>query len=233
MPRLMNQKMSVDPNNIDPPIDEQDATPDGLISVVEDRPAIRSPNLVDDEYCNRCEQVAHVYRRAGVDHTRSSKIHDGERIRFFAWFNASPDDGEVVEGWQITMLHHIDHVEKDIEEVARPGGAQAFGTATLDRCGWEYTYHFLSDDGDDDTHYVPDRGVLRDVTIQSFSQIGYGTEDTSPDREPNEHGIVELKPTDPRPNFPAELNRWRKSILKANDAWNDRLPSFGVNDADG
>ena len=129
--------MSVDPNNIDPPIDEQDATPDGLISVVEDRPAIRSPNLVNDEYCNRCEQVAHVYQRAGVEHTRSSKIHDGERIRFFAWFNASPDDGEVVEGWQITMLHHIDHVEKDIEEVASPVGGQAFGTAPPDWIGLE------------------------------------------------------------------------------------------------
>ena len=232
----MESEPVTETHEIRPPVDEQEPTADGLISVVEDRPAVRVPNLVDDEFCNRCDGKSDVFIDAGLESEvdlRSGWLQDCERIRFFAWFNASPDDGEVVEGWQITMLHHIDHVEKDIEEVARPGGAQAFGTAMLDRCGWEYTYHFLSDDGDDDTHYVPDRGVLRDVTIQSFSQIGYGTEDTSPDREPNEHGIVELKPTDPRPNFPAELNRWRKSILKANDAWNDRLPSFGVNDADG
>jgi len=216
----MESEPVTETHEIRPPVDEQEPTADGLISVVEDRPAVRVPNLVDDEFCNRCDGKSDVFIDAGLESEvdlRSGWLQDGERIRFFAWCDADPDDGDEMKGWQITMLHHIDHIEKDIETVARPGGSQAFATATLDQCGCEYEFIYA----DNEPHEVEDRSVLRDVQVESISPIGYGDESEKfPDREPNEHGFMELKHTDPRPNFPDELNRWREELLKANNAWN-------------
>jgi hypothetical protein len=210
-------------HEIRPPVDEQEATGDGLINVVEDRPAVRVPNRVDDEFCDRCDDKTAVFIEAGLSSEvdlPSGWLQDGERVRFFARFDADPDydDGEKMKGWQITMLHHIDHIEKDIEDVARPGGAQAFATATLDQCGCEYDAIYT----EQSPYFVEDRSVLRDVQVESISPIGDGDE---PEllREPDEDGFMELKPTDPRPNFPDELNRWRKELLKANDAWDTRV----------
>jgi hypothetical protein len=203
--------------DIHPPIDEQEPTPEGLINVVEDRPAIQTPNMIDDEYCNRCDQKADVYRDAGLSSeidVQASWLQDGERIRFLAWYNVDPDEYDQLKGWQITTLHHIDHAEKDIEDIARPSGSQAFATATLDRCGVRYEDFW--EDGD--PYEVEDRSVLRDVQVTSFSDTGFGDE-PEPIREPNEAGIVELRHTDDRPNFPEELNTWRRELLKANDAW--------------
>jgi hypothetical protein len=213
-----------EPYEIRPPVDEQEATADGLISVVEDRPAVRVPNVVGDEFCDRCDEILNVYMEANTKpdgDLRSGRLRDGERIRFFARFDADPDydDGEEMKGWEITWLHHIDHIEKDIEEVARPGGAQAFATATLDQCGCEYE----SLSPDEESYKVEEGCVLQDVQVESISPIGDGDEsEMFPDREPNEDGFVELRRTDSRPYFPDALNLWRCGILMENDAWHDR-----------
>lgn len=204
---------------IRPPVDEQEATADGLISVVEDRPVVRLPNLAD-EFCARCDEIFSVYMEANRkpdSDLRSGRLRDGDRIRFFAVFDADPDDGYEMQGWKILAIHHHDHIEKDREDGARPGLAQATATARIDQCGVEYENHILCSDG---AYQVEEGCVLRDVKVEWFSPIGDGDDsERYPDREPDEDGRVVLERTDPRPNFPDALNLWRCGILMENDAW--------------
>lgn len=205
--------------NSTPELEKQAPSPESLVDVLEDRPIVRIPNLVDDEYCHRCDEKNRVRRQYNMAQEDPSLL-DGHRVRLLCTYNPDPSE---CEGWVVRGVHHLPHPMKDKEAVAVPGLAQAQVTAELDRTGWTYTQAPLGDDDEPHEFHVEDRSVARDVEVEWFSPIGDG-EEREPIREPDEHGTVELKRTDPRPGWPAEENEWRKEIMQAHDDWTDAIP---------
>lgn len=205
-----------------PDLDEQEPTKDSLADVVEDRPLVRLPNIVDEEWCVRCEQKNDVRRSYGLPE-EDGRLHDGHRVRILCSYNPDPSEGN---GWVVRAVYHLTHPMKDKEDVSVPGEAQAQLTVELDNTGWTYTQPALGDDEDGpvETH-VEDRSVARDAEIEWFSPIGDG-EERAPIREPDEHGIVELKRTDPRPSWPEEENEWRKELMQEHNDWTDDIPTY-------
>jgi len=208
--------------NSTPDLDEQDPTEESLIDVLEGRPLVRLPNNVDNERCKRCEEKNRIRRDYDMPETDPALL-DGHRVRLVCSYNPDPSEGE---GWVVGAVHHLDHPMKDKDDVSVPGAAQAQVTVELDQTGWTYTQPALADDEDGPVEtYVEDRSVARDAKIEWFSPIGDG-EERPPIREPDKHGLVDLKPTDPRPNWPEEENEWREEIMREHDDWNDEIPTF-------
>jgi hypothetical protein len=204
-----------------PPIDEQSLTREGLVEVLEEKPLLRAPNVLSDEYCKRCDEKNNV--RIGYDlEIRDGSFEDGERVRLACVFDPDPRN---CEGWMVVAAFHLDHPQRDKDDVSNPEIVQSQATARLDADGWTYDESTVHP-GEDREYHVEDRSVVRDVEIEWFSDIGDG-EERDPIREPDEHGIVELNPTDPRPGWPAEENEWRERVMKEHDDWNDEIPTYG------
>jgi len=208
-----------------PAIETQEPTRDGLKEVITDLPLVRIPNIISEEYCNRCDRKNDVRRRYDLPQ-RDPLFDDGERVTLICGYNADPEE---TEGWVIRAVHHTDHPTKGKDDVARPGQAQAEVTATLDRTGWTYTFPPLGPDDEPEENHIEERSVVRDVEIEWFSPVDEGQE-REPIREPDEHGMIELKPTDPRPDWPDEENEWRKEVMQEHGDWNDDIPTVHLGD---
>jgi hypothetical protein len=202
--------------NCTPELSEQEPTKESLVDVIEDRPLVRLPNVVDEEWCKRCDEKNEVRRDYGLTEKDGSLL-DGHRVRLICGYDPDPNEGQ---GWVVRAVYHLTHPMKDKEDVAIPEQAQAQVTVELDNTGWTYTQPSFEDDEEVVETHVEDRSVARDVEIEWFSPIGEG-EEREPIREPDEHGMIELKPTDPRPNWPEEENEWRKELMQEHDDWND------------
>jgi len=208
------------PESATPPADEQAPTRESLADVLTDRPLVRVPNRVRSEICQRCEEKNSdrmKYDRA----TRDPTFEDGERVILICVYNA---EDEEYQGWRVTAAHHTDHPMKPKDEVSLPGQAQAQVTARLDREGWTYTQPPIGDEIEATEYHVEDRSVVREAEVDWFSPVEEGKE-REPIREPNEHGTIELKPTDPRPSWPEEENAWRKTLMQEHGDWNDEIPT--------
>jgi len=192
-----------------PAIDTQEPTPEGLKEVITGLPLVRLPNLIRDEYCNRCDRKNDIRRRYDLPE-RDPSFADGERVTLISGYNADPDQ---TNGWEIRAAHHTDHPTKDKDDVATPGQAIAEVTARLDRDGWTYTQSPI--DGEDEPYknHVEDRSVVRDVEIIWFSPVGHGQE-RERTVELDDDGIADPKPTDPLPDWPDEENEWRREIIE-------------------
>jgi len=192
-----------------PAIDTQEPTRDGLKEVITDLPLVRDPNLIRDEYCNRCDRKNRIRLTYDLPQ-RDPTFDDGERVTLICGYNADPDQ---TRGWVIRAAHHVDHPTKDKDDVARPGQALAKVTATLDQTGWTYTQPALTEGEEPEEYHVEDRSVVRDVEIEWFSPVDEGQE-REPAHEPDENGVARPKPTDPIPDWPDEENEWRKEIIQ-------------------
>ena len=208
-----------------PAIDTQEPTPEGLKEVITGLPLVRIPNLIRDEYCNRCDRKNDIRRRYDLPE-RDPTFDDGERVTLICGYNADPDQ---TNGWVIRAAHHTDHPTKDKDDVATPGQAVAEVTAQLDRDGWTYTQPPI--DGEDEPYenHVEDRSVVRDVEIVWFSPVDEGQE-RERTVELDDEGIADPKPTDPLPDWPDEENEWRREIIEelANEGEeSDGVPTYG------
>lgn len=204
-----------------PAIEEQEPTADGLTDVISELPLIRVPNRIDEEYCSRCAAKNNIRRRYDLPR-RDGGFDDRERVRMICGWT----DGEDTDGWVIRAAYHTDHPTVDKDGAASPGQALAQVTAALDRTGWTYTWPPRTPGDEPTQNHVEDRSVLRDVDVEWFSPIEHG-EPREPIREPTEHGVVELRTTDPRPSWPDEENAWRQDLLKEHDDWNDEVDRGG------
>jgi hypothetical protein len=192
-----------------PAIEDQEPTPDGLKEVITGLPLVRIPNLIRDEYCNRCDRKNDIRRRYDLPE-RDPTFDDGERVTLICGYNADPDQ---TNGWEIRAAHHTDHPTKDKDDVATPGQAVAEVTARLDRDGWTYTHAALSDGEEPEEYHVEDRSVVRDVEIVWFSPVDEG-QDRERTVELDDEKIADPKPTDPLPDWPDEENEWRREIIE-------------------
>jgi len=192
-----------------PAIETQEPTRDGLKDVITDLPLVRDPNLIRDEYCNRCDRKNRIRRRYDLPQ-RDPTFDDGECVTLICGYNADPDQ---TRGWVIRTAHHVDHPMKNKNGVARPGQALAKVTATLNRTGWTYTQPALTEGEEPEEYHVEDRSVVRDVEIEWFSPVDEGQE-REPAHETDENGVARPKPTDPLPDWPDEENEWRKEIIQ-------------------
>jgi len=200
---------------------DDEPTRENLIETITGRPLVDMPNLVDSDRCKRCEEKNRVRTRYDIPR-RDEEFDDGERVRLIVLFDEEA-------GWKITAANHLDHPQKDPDEVAVPDTTQAKVTARVDRDGWTYTLPAVGD-SDGDTYHVDDRCVVYDVEVEWFSPEGEG-EEREPIREPGEHGFIELKPTDPRPNWPEEDNEWREKLMREHGDWNDGIPTYDLGEA--
>lgn len=192
-----------------PPIDTQEPTSDGLKDVIADLPLVRIPNLIKDEYCNRCDRKNDIRRLHDLPR-RDPSFDDGERVTLICGYDA---DEEHTRGWEIRAVHHADHPMKDKDDVAVPGHALAEVTARLDEEGWTYTQPPI--DGEDEPYenHVEGRSVVRDVEIVWFSPVDEGQK-REPTVELDDDGMADPKPTDPIPGWPDEENEWRREIIE-------------------
>lgn len=208
--------------NSTPELDAQEPTKESLVDVVEGRPIVRLPNYTDSERCQRCERKNDLRYRYDLPEEEETFL-DGHRVRLLCVYNPDPREGQ---GWVVTAAYHLDHPMKERERAASTGVAQAQVTVRLDQTGWTYEQQGF-DDNDSYEHHVEDASVARDLEFDWFSPIDDG-EEREPINEPDENGHIELKPTDPRPNWPAEENEWREKIMRENDDWDDEIPTTHI-----
>jgi len=202
-------------------------TRENLKESIEEKPLVRPPNMIQYDRCNRCESKNQVRRKYDIPE-RDGSFDAGERVRLIAVHDPDPTSGHME--WELTAVHHTDHSMKDTDTVARPEIAQAYVTARVEPEDWTYEMDWPGED-DTQTHEVEDRLVAYDVEIEWYSPIGDG-EEREPVKEPDEHGHITLEPTDPRPNWPAEDNEWRKEILQEHGDWNDDVPVVDISDTE-
>jgi hypothetical protein len=186
-------------------IDTEEPTPDGLIESLTGRPLVRPPNLIFEEYCNRCDKKNSIRMRYDLP-MRDGSFVDGARVTLICGY----EDRERV--WAVRAAHHADHPTKDKADVHVPGQAVAEVSARLDQDGWTYTQPTFSDEEPEEYH-VEDRSVVRDAEIIWFSPIGDG-QGGQPIVELDDDGMAAPKPTDPLPDWPDEENAWRREIIE-------------------
>lgn len=195
-------------NNVQP------KTEKGVRASLEGWPIVHPKNMVVHEVCRRCDEKNDLRIQYDME-TEDAHLEIGDRVRGFAYFN------EEKGVWQLSAVHHERHPVVDREEVAEPNTAQARVVGRVNRRGWTYESVPRVED-QPDYYFVEDQAVLEDVAVEWLSPEGEG-EEREPIREPDEHGLVELKPTDPRPGWPEEDNEWRKDIMMRHGDWDDEV----------
>lgn len=201
-------------------------TRESLIESIEGQPLVRRPNMIQHDRCNRCDGKNEVRRTYDIPQ-RDGSFEAGERVRLIAIHD--PDPTTHME-WELTAVHHTDHPMKDTDDVARPEIAQAYVTARVEPDGWTYELDWPDKD-DTFVNEVEDRLIAYDAEIEWYSPVGDGDEH-EPVKEPDEHGHITLDPTDPRPNWPAEDNEWRKEIMQDHGDWTDDIPTVDITDVE-
>ncbi len=189
--------------------DRVNAMRDDVTAALAGRPLV-APGHRTRGRCRRCARKNDLREQLGLhEAVRAPTFSDGERVVLTA---VTDPDGVTPRPperrWVVTAAHHHDHPQRSQVAAARQGVVQARLLATVRAEGWVYR---VPNPESSEREHDPDALVLRDLEVEWLSPADEGT---PADTDVNPGGT---DPTEPRPDWPAAENAWRRRLVRRHD----------------